>query len=109
MITRSVLDTEYLPFPVSLEVDGQPYNPTGDTVQFAFMPTTPAPAADPGPSDWHAGSWDTVAPATYNAQVLVGPQNGGVVLTQGVEYYVWIRITDSPEVVVRKVDVLQIV
>ena len=107
MITRSVLDTEYLTFSVSLEVDGQPYNPTGDTVQFAFMPVPPS--ADPGPGDWHAGSWDTVAPGAYNAQVLVGPENGGVALTQGVEYFVWIRITDSPEVVVRRQDVLQIV
>lgn len=109
MITRSVLDTEYLPFSVLLEIDGQPYNPTGDRVEFAFMPVSPAPSSNPGPGDWHTGSWDTVAPNTYNAQVLVGPDNGGVVLTQGVEYYVWIRITDSPEVVVRRQDVLQIV
>lgn len=107
MITRSVLDTEYLPFSVSLLVDGQPYNPTGDRVEFAFIPVSPS--SDPGPGDWHAGSWDTVAPETYNAQVLVGPANGGVALSKGVEYYVWIRITDSPEIVVGRVDVLQIV
>lgn len=109
MITRSVLDTEYLPFSVSLVVDGQPYNPTGDVVQFAFMPTSPTPSSDPGPGDWHNGSWDTVAPNTYNAQVLVGPKNGGVSLAKGVEYYVWIHIADTPEDIVRRVDVLQIV
>lgn len=107
MITRSVLDTEYLPFSVELEVDGQPYNPTGDVVQFAFMPAPPS--ADPAPGDWHAGSWDTVAPGKYNAQVLVGPDNGGVALTKGLAYKVWIRIADSPEIVVYEADVLQIV
>jgi len=107
MITRSVQDTEYLPFAVSLEVDGQPYNPTGDRVEFAFMPVSPG--SDPGSGDWHTGSWDTVAPETYNAQVLVGPANGGVALAVG-QYYPWIRITDSPEIVVRKLkDVLEIV
>lgn len=107
MITQSVLDTEHLAFSVSLEVDGQPYNPTGDVVEFAFMPVSPS--TDPGPGDWHAGSWDTVAPDTYSALVLVGPNNGGVALDKGVEYYVWIQITDSPEIIVRRLDVLEIV
>jgi hypothetical protein len=107
VITRSVLDTEYLPFSVELLVDGQPYNPTGDVVQFAFMPVPLS--VDPGPGDWHNGSWDTVAPGKYNAQVLVGPANGGVALTKGVEYKVWIHIADSPEDIVHMVDVLQIV
>lgn len=106
MITRSVLDTENLAYPVQAVVGGVTYNPTADVVQFAFMPQ---PAnANPGLSDWHTGSWATTGSITYLAQVLVGPANSGVSLVAGV-YNVWIKITDSPEVPVRQIDVLTII
>jgi hypothetical protein len=106
MVTRSVLDTENLAYPVLAVVGGVSYNPTADAVQFAFMPQ---PAnANPGTSDWHAGTWATTATGTYLAQVLVGPANGGVTVASGV-YNVWIKITDSPEVPVRQIDVLTVI
>lgn len=108
MITRSVLDTEYLVYPVALVVGGVVINPTADVVQFAFMPN---PAnANPGVSDWHNGSWVTTTTGGYQAQILVGPANGGVTPGGGATglYNVWIKITDSPEVPVRQIDLLSI-
>lgn len=106
MITRSVLDTEYLVYPVSLVVGGVALNPTGDPVAFAFKPN---PAnANPSSGDWNTGSWITTGSGTYQAQVLVGPSNGGVSLAVGL-YNVWIRITDSPEIPIRVIDLLSIV
>lgn len=105
MITRSVLDTEYVSFPVELVVNGNVINPTGDVVQFAFMPS-PADA-NPASGDWHTGSWYTPTPGKYGAQILVGPLNGGIVLASGL-YNVWIKITDNPEVPVRVLDLLNI-
>jgi hypothetical protein len=72
------------------------YNPSGDTVQFAFMPDT-YPASVPGSGDWHTGSWSVLPGPQYWAQCLVGPANGGVVLAQGL-WQVWLKVTDSPEV-----------
>jgi hypothetical protein len=105
MITRSVLDTEYLTYPVAFVIGGTAQNPTGDPVAFAFMPN---PAnTNPGVSDWHTGQWVTSSIGTYAAQVLVGPSNSGVSLAVGL-YNVWIRITDNPEVPIQLVDLLSI-
>lgn len=106
MITRSILDTEYLVYPVAFVIGGTAQNPTGDSVQFAFMPN---PAnQNPGGGDWHNGTWITTGTGTYMAQVLVGPANSGINLTAGL-YNVWIKITDMPEVPVNIIDLLQIV
>lgn len=106
MITRSVLDTEYLVYPVAFVIGGVAQNPTGDPVAFAFMPS---PAnANPGVTDWKTGTWITTGTGTYMAQVLVGPANGGTPLPVGT-YNVWIRITDMPEVPIQQIDLLSIV
>lgn len=99
MPTQSALSTEYLRYPVSAVVNGAAIVPTGDTVQFAFPVTGAAPVT------WFAGSWETVS-STYFARVLVGPAGGVFAPTAGVTYDVWIKITDSPEVPVRKVGTL---
>lgn len=106
MITRSVLDTEWLSYPVKLVVGGVTINPTGDPVAFALMPN---PAnTNPGSGDWHTGSWTTTGTGTYEAQILIGPANGGIPVTVGL-YNVWIRITDSPEVPIWIIDLLDVV
>lgn len=106
MVTRSILDTEYLPYPVQAIAGGVAYNPTADVVQFAFMPQ---PAnANPGLTDWHNGTWVTTGTNTYTAQILVGPAAGGTPLTSGI-YNVWIKITDNPEVPVAQIDTLTII
>ncbi len=105
MITRSVLDTRYVALPISATgPTGAPIDPTSDTVQLAFMPVPIG--ANPGTGDWHTGSWATVAPGTYQAQVLVGP-NGGVALAVGF-YRIWVKVTDNPEVPVIPADYLKI-
>ncbi|MEU5596683.1 hypothetical protein [Streptomyces sp. NPDC020298] len=85
---------EYVQAEVTVNVQGQPYNPTADVVEFAFA------SVGGRPSTWYAGGWDGTAsiPGTnsYRAQVLVGPSSGGPALSPG-RYAVWIRVTDSPE------------
>lgn len=105
MVTRSTLDTEYLPYPVNAILGGVPYNPTADAVAFAFMPQ---PANNnPGSGDWHTGTWATTGSNTYTAQILVGPANNGTPLAVGI-YNVWIKITDNPEVPIIQIDTLTI-
>ena len=92
----SQLSTEYVLIPVQATKAGVSYNPTGDTVQFAFMPT---PTALPGVSDWVAGSWDTDTTNViypYIAKCLVGP-SGVKTLGTGT-YVIYLKITDNPEI-----------
>ena len=92
----SQLSTEYVVIPVQATKSGAAYNPTGDTVQFAFMPT---PTALPGVSDWVAGSWDTDTSNViypYSAKCLVGP-SGVITLGTGT-YVIYLKITDNPEI-----------
>ena len=99
MPTQSALSTEYLRYPVSAVVNGVAINPTTDVVQFAF------PLTGVAPSTWLTGSWETVS-STYFARVLVGPTGGVFAPSAGVTYDVWVKITDAPEVPVRKVGTL---
>lgn len=94
---------EHLRFPVFADTAGAPYNPTADTVAVAFMT---APNTKPATGDWKTGGWDTTAIGTYVATVLVGT-GGAVALTPGT-YYVWVRITDNPEIIVREVGELTV-
>lgn len=102
----SHLSTEYVLIPVAATKNGAAYNPTGDAVQFAFMPTS---TQVPGVSDWVSGAWDTTSGNPiypYNAKCLVGP--GGIInLTQGT-YVIYVKITDSPEIPVMVGGQLQI-
>lgn len=96
MTTQSVLSTRYVQVPVyATTPDGNAYNPTGDTVKLAFM--VKPPDLNPGSADWHTGTWAVGASGVYYAQVLVGPNNGGVSLPEG-EYSVWVQIVDNPEI-----------
>ena len=106
VLGMSQLSTQYYLTPVNPTKLGVPYNPTGDTVQFAFMPT---PTQVPGTSDWVTGSWATNAASVlfpYNAQCLVGPA-GTKTLGIGT-YVVYVKITDNPEIPVEIVGQLQI-
>lgn len=80
-------------------------NPTTDTVEMAFMATDGEPTAP----DWKSASWETDTgpnPDRYYARCLVGP-TGTVALVDG-RYSVWVRVTDAPEVPIRRVGVLQV-
>jgi len=88
--------TVYIRYWVQATVLGnQNYNPTSDTVQFAFTPSSAV-----APSTWYSGSWetDTIGGTTaYIAKVLVGP-SGTFVPAANTSYVVWIKVTDSPEI-----------
>lgn len=99
--TISSLSTEYLQVPVQASLNGTPYNPTGDPVEFAFVTGSGYPVT------WYPGSWVTTVQSIYLAQCLIGPQNGGVVLAPGT-YTVWVQITDFPEIPVQPTGSLQI-
>lgn len=87
---------------------GQPVNPTTDTVQFAF---TADRMTEPQSGDWVLGSWSTWAPGgtikpVYRAVCLVGP-GGAKTLTAG-RYWIWVRVTDNPEIPVLSAGELQV-
>lgn len=106
MITQSALSCQYVQAAVTATAAGVPYNPTVDTVQFAFMTGN----TNPGTADWKAGSWDGTTPrppgSTYTAQCLVGP--GGTTVLAAGTYAMWIKITDTPEIPVINVGPLKI-
>lgn len=73
---------------------------TGDIVEFAFPQEFVAPVA----GDWDAGAW--VAGTSYDARILVGPGTSVVLAPGG--YDCWVRVTDNPEIPVRKFDTLYV-
>ena len=95
-IGMSQLATMYVFVPFAVTKSGVSYNPTGDTVQFAFMPTA---TQVPQVSDWVTGGWDTDTTSIlypYSAKVLVGP---GGTITLGIGTYVmYTKVTDNPEI-----------
>jgi hypothetical protein len=99
-LNLSSLSTEYVQVPVSIIASGEPIDPTGDTVQFAFMKS-----GKPTDPDWVNGTWDS-APGGYLAQCLVGPA-GDATLALGT-YQIWLKVVDTPEVPVRQVGLLAI-
>lgn len=91
----SHLATLYYLVPVAATKAGASYNPTSDTVQFAFMPT---PTQVPQSADWQTGSWATNTASVlypYNAQCLIGP-SGTITLGIGT-YIAYVKVSDSPE------------
>ena len=100
-ITISSLSTVYLQIPVQVTAQGQPYDPVGDDVNFAFVNGSAYPAT------WYPGSWTTNIQGVALAQVLVGPLNGGIVLTPAT-YVIWVQIVDDPEVPVTQAGTMQI-
>lgn len=85
-----------------------PKDPTGLTVAFAFTLTDTAVGAQ-----WYTGSWDGPAvlqdDGSYRAvaQCLIGPNGGEVELSTGA-YVVWVRISDNPEVPVKRAGVAKL-
>jgi hypothetical protein len=96
---------EYVRVPVEATNNGLVVNPTADTVEMAF----PAVTVDPAGGDWKAATWETDStgtPVRYWARCLVGP-GGTVTLAVGL-YDVWVRITDAPEIPVKKSGQLEV-
>lgn len=99
-LTMLAASTEYASATVTANKDI-----TGDAIQLSF------PVKGDQPSVWttatvlgvvpNSGTWT----ATY--QILIGPASGDVSFTVGT-YDAYVKITDSPEVPVRKFDTLLI-
>lgn len=100
----STASVEYVRVAVSATASGSAVNPTGDTVQMAFIDGTATPAS----GDWKTASWETdtgTEPDTYYARCLVG---SAVTLTAGT-YSVWVKVADSPETPVRRAGLLRVI
>ncbi len=107
MLTEiSTASLEYVRVRVAATSSGAAVNPTGDSVSMAFLATNAAPVS----GDWKTATWDTdptTTPVTYRAQCLVGP-SGTVTLAAGT-YTVWVKVTDSPEVAVKRCGQVKVV
>ena len=102
-LTISSLSKEYVRVRVSAREDGVVVNPTADTVEMAFTLLDAAPVG----GDWKTAEWETDAttnPDTYYARCLVGP--GGTVTLAAGTYRIWVRVTDAPEVPVKRSGIL---
>lgn len=96
-LSQPKISTQYVQVQViATTPSGDPYDPSGDLVQVAFVAES-YPATEPGPSDWLTAAWVTGPGSTHWATILVGPANGGVVLAVG-SWIVWVRVTDNPAV-----------
>jgi len=96
-IAVSHLSLEYVSVPVTVTtLAGAAYNPTGDTVQMAFMPQA---TQAPGSADWQTAIWSTDTSDLlypYSANCLIGP---GGTITLGIgTYVIYVKVTDSPEI-----------
>lgn len=110
MIGQPFTSLQFIRYKITATVNGvSGYDPTGDEVQFGFQPAASI-ASDVAPTEWVVGSWetDTIAGATaYVARCLVGP-GGAFEPTAMTNYWVWIVVTDNPEIPVLQVGQLQI-
>jgi hypothetical protein len=77
-------------------------DPTGDVVAMAFV----ADGVQPVPGDFKAGSWETID-GIYKARCLIGP--AGVVQLVAGTYVVWVKITDNPEVPVKRSGYIKVI
>jgi hypothetical protein len=91
---------EYVRVRVAATASGAVVNPTADVVKMAFKQAD----AEPTGGDWKAATWETDATnplkPIYYARCLVGPA-GTITLADG-EWAVWVQVTDSPEIPVRR-------
>ena|SRR5215469_6472611 len=91
------LSLQYFGVPVNtVTITGAAYNPTGNTVQMAFMPQATQP---PGSSDWQTAIWGTNSANVlepYTAFCLIGP--GGTIQLGTGTYVVYVKVTSNPEI-----------
>lgn len=99
---RLAQDLEFVRVRVAATDAGDVVIPTGDPVSFAFVPQG---SEIDGSTTFASGNWETddsiAASPVYYARILVGP-GGTVTLTSGV-WDCYLKVTDNPEVVVKRV------
>jgi hypothetical protein len=91
--------------PVSGRRNGAAVDPSADTVRVAFLDEPPE-TASPESGDWQSASWETNSttdPDQYEVKTLVtaGQLDPGT-------WYVWVEITDSPEVIAEYSGVIKV-
>lgn len=96
MLRVSTLSTVYLRVPVSATVGGQPVAVTDDPVSWAFT------AVGASPGMWYTGDWEG-----QSARILIGP-GGTTNALPPREYWVWLRVVDSPESIAEHVDTVAV-
>lgn len=103
----SVLSLEQVRFPVYADANGAPVDPSGFTVEAAFMGGGGYESGEnPEAGDWKGCAWAATVTGNWVAGCAVGP--GGTVSLAAGAYRCWLRITEVPagEVVVRQVGTL---
>lgn len=98
IIEVDALSAETIRVPVSAKANGAKVDPTGFTVQHAFV----ASGTNPVSGDWKPGSWDTDN-GQYMAQCTIGPTPGVVALNAGTTYDWYVTISSGAEVPVKLV------
>lgn len=102
-LSMAVTSTDDVQALIQYLVNGAASDPTGFPVAAAFaaMPAYGAPAAPAASSGtWNTATWETDTAGgspQYWGSVLVGPQNGGIVLAAGAWQTFW-KITTSSSV-----------
>lgn len=94
MLKINSQSVEYVKVPVFAKKAGVAYDPSGDVVAMTFVQSETLPAVP----TWYAASWEATT-GGHLARCLVGPSPGVVQLTADHDpWYVFVKITDSPEV-----------
>lgn len=98
--SQLAVSTEYITSTVVADHDI-----TGDTIQISF------PVTKSAPSEWITATVLGVVPSngkyTASFRILLGPNGGDTTLTAGI-YDVYIKVVDTPEQPVRKIDTITI-
>ena len=104
-LTMSRLTREYVFWDIESEDDLQ-----GATAEVAFIDN----AVDlPGPTDWSPASLVETAQGNWRFRALVGPDDASSIdltppASLPVDYETWVRLTDTPERIVRRPGVVTV-
>lgn len=96
-VTIPSISTEYARVSITGDVEL-----TSQAVQMAFLQSS---TAEPSVGDWQTATWLTDPGVTRTAGVLVGP--GALALDEGT-WWVWWKVTDTPEIVARRAGRIEI-
>lgn len=105
MLQLSSLSTEFVRVQVAATSSGVAVDPTNDAAFIAF----PLEGVSPVSGDWKSASWEidsSQTPVTNYVRALVG--SGGVALSAGT-YDCWVKVSDNPEVPVKKAGSLRVI
>jgi hypothetical protein len=93
MLRISTQSKVYVKAPIKAVKAGAAFDPRVDAVTMAFSKTETLV----GTETWNAATWEASSTAgKYLARCLVGPGGGTIQLTAG-QWYVFTKVTDSPE------------